>query len=286
MFSHLTLLNHHKRHHNQDNNDNGQEAITVVTNGQNIVQTQNLVGENGQLSQIQIVATESLEPATTHAIQTGAVVQAAQGQTQDVTTVVSAAGGVTTINSVGGGIVTASTKTIQMDPKIKCLTCGNPVQQNVVGGKRKNSKIRCENCINNDNATTNVTQTTGTTATINNTGRATATQIFVAPDGDVKFEMSELPSGTSESSMDSLGGTQNIIQISPNNQQTTNNRIVVSKMNQTQQNSNATTTNNIQFAPGHHPVKKRNLATVTKCQKCNGSGVIFIGGGQRQIKTE
>lgn len=140
MFSHLTLLNHHKRHHNQDNNDNGQEAITVVTNGQNIVQTQNLVGENGQLSQIQIVATESLEPATTHAIQTGAVVQAAQGQTQDVTTVVSAAGGVTTINSVGGGIVTASTKTIQMDPKIKCLTCGNPVQQNVVGGKRKIQK--------------------------------------------------------------------------------------------------------------------------------------------------
>ncbi|XP_063229595.1 zinc finger protein 227-like isoform X2 [Bacillus rossius redtenbacheri] len=30
--------------------------------------------------------------------------------------------------------------------------------------------------------------------------------------------------------------------------------------------------------PGHHPVKRRGIASVTKCHKCNGSGLIFIGG--------
>lgn len=66
MFSHLTLLNHHKRIHTQDGTDTGNDQqITVVTQGgQNLVQTGNIVNENGQsLAQIQIVATESLEPA-------------------------------------------------------------------------------------------------------------------------------------------------------------------------------------------------------------------------------
>lgn len=30
--------------------------------------------------------------------------------------------------------------------------------------------------------------------------------------------------------------------------------------------------------PGHHPVKRRGMATVTKCHKCNGSGIVFVGG--------
>ncbi|CAK1548372.1 unnamed protein product [Leptosia nina] len=34
--------------------------------------------------------------------------------------------------------------------------------------------------------------------------------------------------------------------------------------------------------PGHHPVKKRNLASVTKCQNCNGSGIIFVGGSKNK----
>ncbi|CAK1599573.1 unnamed protein product [Parnassius mnemosyne] len=34
--------------------------------------------------------------------------------------------------------------------------------------------------------------------------------------------------------------------------------------------------------PGHHPVKKRTLASVTKCQNCNGSGIIFIGGNKNK----
>lgn len=70
MFSHLTLLNHHKRIHTQDGSDSNNEQITVVTQSQNIVQAQNIVNENGQsLGQIQIVATEALEPATSQALQ-------------------------------------------------------------------------------------------------------------------------------------------------------------------------------------------------------------------------
>lgn len=30
---------------------------------------------------------------------------------------------------------------------------------------------------------------------------------------------------------------------------------------------------------GHHPVKKRNSQQMTKCQKCNGSGVVLMGQG-------
>ncbi|XP_066153615.1 transcription factor Clamp-like isoform X2 [Euwallacea fornicatus] len=32
----------------------------------------------------------------------------------------------------------------------------------------------------------------------------------------------------------------------------------------------------------NHPVKKRGVASVTKCTKCNGSGIIFIGGTKNQ----
>lgn len=37
----------------------------------------------------------------------------------------------------------------------------------------------------------------------------------------------------------------------------------------------------VSVKPGHHPVKRRGMATVTKCQKCNGSGIIFVGGTRR-----
>nr|CAD7400608.1 unnamed protein product [Timema cristinae] len=36
--------------------------------------------------------------------------------------------------------------------------------------------------------------------------------------------------------------------------------------------------NNGDIKPGHHPVKRRGMGSVTKCHKCNGSGLIFIGG--------
>lgn len=61
MFSHLTLLNHHKRIHTQDGTDGtNDQQITVVTQqaGQNLVQgnNNNLMSQNGQnLANIQIV---------------------------------------------------------------------------------------------------------------------------------------------------------------------------------------------------------------------------------------
>lgn len=63
MFSHLTLLNHHKRIHTQDGTDGPNDQITVVTQqGQNLVQGNNLVNENGQnLAHIQIIANEAME---------------------------------------------------------------------------------------------------------------------------------------------------------------------------------------------------------------------------------
>lgn len=64
MFSHLTLLNHHKRIHTQDGTDaTNDQQITVVTQqaGQNLVQGNNLVNDNQNLAQIQIVATEAMD---------------------------------------------------------------------------------------------------------------------------------------------------------------------------------------------------------------------------------
>lgn len=228
IFTHLTLLNQHKRQHNQDNSDNANEGITVLTQSQaqnlvqaqGLVQAQNIVLENGQqLGQIQIVATEALVPATSQSMQ----------------------------QSQSGSEVTISTsKSVHIDKSQKCITCGGPI---AINPKRKGPKlIRCETCINNDNNATQIT-----------TNRA-ATQIFVAPDGDVKFELSEIPNTNSESSIDSLSG--NIITTTAQVQQQNNQQQIVE----------------IKYPPGHHPVKKRNTAAVTKCQKCNGSGYVLIGG--------
>lgn len=114
MFAHLTLLNHHKRSHSQDGSDSQNDAITVVTQPQGIVQGQNIITENGQnLGQIQIVATESLDPQQTQTI-------------QEVT-------------------ITQNNK---IDKTQKCITCGGSIVQNP---KRKGPKlIRCELCISND----------------------------------------------------------------------------------------------------------------------------------------
>lgn len=35
---------------------------------------------------------------------------------------------------------------------------------------------------------------------------------------------------------------------------------------------------------GIHPVKRRGMGTVTKCHKCNGSGILFVGGVQNQVE--
>ncbi len=134
------------------------------------------------------------------------------------------------------------------DKLTKCITCGASIPAST---KRKGPKlIRCENCINNDNAT-------------HIQARQTATQIFVAPDGDVKFEMSEIPSAQSDS-MDSIGSMP----------VTTTSGSSNAKHSHHHHHQHQTG----HILPGYYPVKKRNLAAVTKCNKCNGSGVIYIGG--------
>lgn len=47
-------------------------------------------------------------------------------------------------------------------------------------------------------------------------------------------------------------------------------------------NASSTASSNVNSGtkPGHHPVKKRGMPCVTKCQQCNGSGIIFIGGSK------
>ncbi|XP_015112990.1 zinc finger protein 260 isoform X1 [Diachasma alloeum] len=37
--------------------------------------------------------------------------------------------------------------------------------------------------------------------------------------------------------------------------------------------------------PGHHPVKRRGVTSVTKCHKCNGTGIIFIGKDDEKLDS-
>uniref|UniRef100_A0A336MVH1 CSON004716 protein n=2 Tax=Culicoides sonorensis TaxID=179676 RepID=A0A336MVH1_CULSO len=233
MFAHLTLLNHHKRsHHSQDggdsNNDQNTGAITVVTQPQmqNLVQTQDLLG------QIQIVATETLEPAQNQTIHQQSEIQMTQHQNQTIQH--------TTITKV--------------EKTQKCVSCGTQIAQT---GKRKGPKsIRCENCIANSD---------------NNQSRPT--QIFVAPDGDIKFEIGEIQTDSS-GNMEITTQPHQMIQTSNMNAQ------------QQQQQNQSTNTSPQKLPPGAHPVKKRNTGTVTKCNKCNGSGVIFIGAKKTQQQQQ
>lgn len=116
MFAHLTSLNQHKRSHNQEDN-NPNDNITLIQQHQAMPTTmQTIISETGQnLGQIQIVATESLEPATSQSM-----------HANEVTMI--------------------QTKQIE---KQKCVTCGSHMNHNP---KRKGPKlIRCESCIQSDN---------------------------------------------------------------------------------------------------------------------------------------
>ena len=128
----MTLLNQHKRTHNQD--DSHGDTVTVVTQNQGIIQAQNLITESGQnLGQIQIVAAESLEPAQLHHSLNEQInmVQQQQQQPQHQQ---------------------------QKGDKHKCITCGGHIQQNT---KRKGPKlIRCETCIQNDGMVQNAVRPT------------------------------------------------------------------------------------------------------------------------------
>ncbi|XP_059047484.1 zinc finger protein 83-like [Achroia grisella] len=130
------------------------------------------------------------------------------------------------------------TKPVIIDKVQKCITCGGPIANNP---KRKGPKlIRCENCIAQD-----------TVEQRNN--QMNSTQVFVASEDNVKFEVSGVSS------------------IQPASDPLANNQ--TTQQSQQQQKP----------LPGHHPVKKRNLAAVTKCQNCNGSGIIFVGGNKSKL---
>lgn len=78
------------------------------------------------------------------------------------------------------------------------------------------------------------------------------TQIFVAPDGDVKFEM-----GTGADGMDIIN-SQNVGLGQAGSSHHSLKQI------KSEQGTGATN------QAGYYPVKKRNMAAVTKCHKCNG----------------
>lgn len=255
MFAHLTLLNHHKRSHHQQETDTsneqqqtGQQQITVVTQPQmqGLVQAQDLLG------QIQIVATETLEPAQSQQIHHANEIQ------------------IQTHNPQSNQQANTVHHTVQKhDKSQKCVSCGGHVAQT---GKRKGPKlIRCENCIQSNET--------------NNQHRPT--QIFVAPDGDIKFEIGEIQSDNSIN-METVTAAQaqqiqQQLQQHQQQQQSqmNNSSSNISQHQQNQHQHQSTNTSPQKLPAGAHPVKKRNTGTVTKCNKCNGSGVIFIGGAKK-----
>ncbi|XP_073823428.1 chromatin-linked adaptor for MSL proteins [Musca autumnalis] len=284
MFSHLALLNHHKRTHTQDGTDQQHQAQTEtiqLVNAQGLVQTQNIITENGQMGQIQIVATEALEPATAvlqqqttqlqqqqqHHQQQQQQQQQQQSQQQQQQHQQTTAE-VLTQNNV--------TKSLKLEQS-KCTTCGNQILQPI---KRKGPKItRCDTCLQNEQAQ----QQAAAAAAL----QVQPTQIFVAPDGEIKFGMNELASGNSESSMDSLsgggGGTPMIQQpvqiISTNAQGQQQIQVVTTQQPAPINNSNSNCTNTTTKRENCSPKKKCSSAKVTKCNKCNGSGMVYVGTG-------
>lgn len=218
MFSHLAEVTAHKRSHIQTTEigPDGQTHQVITVDPHNILQGQNIINENGQsLAQIQILTTESLEPAS--------------GMTQMQT-------------SNSSNEVTVTTSKTNME-KAKCISCGLHM---LIAGKRKKN-FKCNNCINAENQE----------VVEHHQSTAAPSQIYISPEGDVKFELNELPSG-SDSSMDSMSQT---VVLHPHDIESTDQNSMAKK----------------NCLHGHHPVKKRNQSHVTKCQKCNGTGIIYIG---------
>lgn len=237
MFSHLTLLNHHKRMHTESSN-NGDQITVVSQGGQGLVQSQNLVNENGQsLGQIQIVATEALEQAQ-QAILQNSQVQLNSSNSTIITSAHSQSNNHSVINSQR--LTSSNSKPEKVS---KCITCGNLLSPS---SRRKGTKgSRCATCLSHDNHQRQQLNR--------------STQIFVAPDGEIKFELGDMGDGDVEHmTSDSMGMDSSGHSIK-HNAPTASSSII----------------------PGHYPVKKRNATAVTKCQKCNGSGVIYVG-GQKQ----
>ncbi|KAH8415241.1 hypothetical protein KR215_010872 [Drosophila sulfurigaster] len=202
MFQHLALLNAHKRMHTDgsDPQQQSNDAIAVV-NAQGMVQTQNIITGNGQMGQIQIVASDSLEPVQQSVMQQQQQQQQAAQQQQ---------------------------QQHENSKSSKCIVCGSAILHQ---SKRKGPKqVRCESCMQ---------------------AEQTAQQIFVGSDGQMAHPVQ-------------------IISTTPQAQAQLQ-QIVA------QQTGGTTPKREPSSSTGHHPVKKRNSQQMTKCQKCNGSGVVLMG---------
>lgn len=217
MFPHLALLNAHKRMHTdgeqqqqqQHNAQAGGDSIAVVS-AQGLVQAQNIIG-NGQMGQIQIVSSDTLEPVQQ------SVMQQQQHESK------------------------AS----------KCINCGSSMLQQ---SKRKGPKqVRCESCMQAEQTAQQ------------------QQQLFVAQDGSCERLHSKW---TITNFIASFAGQMahpvQIISTTPQAQAQLQ-QIVAAQTGGTTPKREASS------GSGHHPVKKRNSQQMTKCQKCNGSGVVLVG---------
>lgn len=81
-----------------------------------------------------------------------------------------------------------------------------------------------------------------------------ATQIFVDPDGEVKFEMSEMDQDIVEE-VATTGGLEIDEDVEPSSSS-----------------DNSPQSSHKQF----HPVKKRSSTVVSKCNRCNGTGMVYV----------
>lgn len=236
MFSQLGHLNQHKRLHTQDGTDTVQttasgsgnhDTITVVTSsgGQSFLQGQNIISETGQtLGQIQIVNADQLEQ------------HQQQQQHQDVTLIPNNAmqqqhqqqqhlSQQITITPAAA----VSTPSKHRGPK--CSQCGGPRRKGSKGG-------RCETCVKSEQQ------------------QQRATQIFVTPDGEVKFETPE---------MDEDAVEEVATAVVPMAEEIVEDEEEQEHQHQQQQSNKQ-----------YHPVKKRNSTVVSKCNRCNGTGLIYV----------
>uniref|UniRef100_A0A1A9V7G8 C2H2-type domain-containing protein n=1 Tax=Glossina austeni TaxID=7395 RepID=A0A1A9V7G8_GLOAU len=166
--------------------------------------------------------------------------------------------------------------TVDAQGRLQIVNQNKPIATFLQPVKRKAVKaVRCDSCIQGEQAQQALAAANQGT-----------TPFLVTPDGEIKFEMNELPSGNSESSMDSLNA-QNMLQnqlqpvqiLSANSQGQQQLQMVTNQGggNHNQALKRESGTPNNETSPAVK--KKPSSAKVTKCGKCNGSGVVFVGSG-------
>lgn len=231
IFSQLGQLNQHKRLHTDGSGVAGSggtnvtsDTITVVTSGgQNFIQGQNIITETGQsLGQIQIVNADPQQQQGQQHQDVTIIPNTLHQQSQQIT--ITSAPPTTVLQQIVKGSNAKGGK---------CCQCG--------GARRKGSKGgRCETCVKND------------------VYQQRATQIFVDPDGEVKFE--EVDHDMVEEVATTADG-DGALQIVDDDEDDEDEEMTLTATKASHQT---------------HPVKKRNSTMVSKCNRCNGTGLIYL----------